>query len=102
MTIVAILSEPFLLRFHLLSQSTLLLSQLLNQGVLLPKQPLLLLDDFVTLSQVLSQYLVLLSQMNEFLFKRHALTLLGLLPFGKSPTNPILFTSVLIAYQERN
>ena len=35
-------------------------------------------------------------------FKRHALTLLGLLPFGKSPTNPILFTSVLIAYQERN
>ena len=77
MTIVAILSEPFLQRFHLLSQSTLLLSQLLNQGVLLPKQPLLLLDDFVTLSQVLSQYLVLLSQMNEFFFKRHALTLLG-------------------------
>ena len=77
MTIVAILSEPFLLRFHLLSQSTLLLSQLLNQGVLLPKQPLLLLDDFVTLSQVLSQYLVLLSQMNEFFFKRHTLLYWG-------------------------
>ena len=102
MTIVAILSEPFLQRFHLLSQSTLLLSQLLNQGVLLPKQPLLLLDDFVTLSQMLSQCLILLSQMNEFFFKRHALTLLGWLPFGKSPTNPIVFTSVLIAYQERN
>ncbi len=50
-------------------------------------QPLLLLDDFVTLSQLLSQYLILFSQMNEFFFKRHALTLLGLLPFGKSPAD---------------
>ena len=87
MAIVAILTEPFLQRFHLLSQSALLLSQLLYQGFLLPKPPLLLLDEFVTLSQLLSQSLILFSQMNEFFFKRHALTLLGLLPFGKSPAD---------------
>ena len=62
MAIVAILTEPFLQRFHLLSQSTLLLAQLLNQGILLPKHPLLLLDDFVTLSQLLSQSLLLSDQ----------------------------------------
>ncbi len=87
MAIVAILGEPFLHGFHLLRQGALLLSQLLYQGILLRKQPLLLLDDFLALSQLLSQNLILFSQMHEFFFNRHALTLLGLLPFGKSPAD---------------
>jgi hypothetical protein len=85
--IVAILREPFLHGFHLLCQGALLLTQLLYQGILLREQLLLLLDDFVTLSQLLSQNRILFSQMNEFFFNRHALTLLGLLPFGKSPAD---------------
>ncbi len=80
MAIVAIFREPPLQGFDLLAQAAVLLTQLLNQDALLPQQRLLLLDQFVTLRQ-------LLSQSDQFFFDRHALTLLALTSFGKSPAN---------------
>ena len=78
--IVAIFREPLVQGFHLLGQTAVLLTQLLNQDVLLPEQRLLLPDQLVTLRQ-------LLSQRDEFFFDRHALTLLPLMPLGKSPAD---------------
>jgi hypothetical protein len=79
-TIVAIFREPVLQGFQLLTV-------VLDQGVLLREQRLLLLDDFVSLHQLFSQDLILFSQRDQFFFDRHALTLLGLTPFGKSPAD---------------
>jgi hypothetical protein len=45
------------------------------------------LDDFITLHQLLSQNRILFSQMLQFFFHRHALTLLALTSFGKSPAD---------------
>ena len=85
--IVAIFREPVLQGFHLLTQAAYLLTLLLDQGVLLAEQRLLLLDEFFSLRQLLSQSLILFSQIDQFFFNRHALTLLGLTPFGKSPAD---------------
>jgi hypothetical protein len=49
MAIVAILGEPVLHGFQLLAQAAYLLTVLLEQGILLRKQLLLLLDTFVSL-----------------------------------------------------
>ncbi len=87
MAIVAILREPVLQGFHLLAQATHLLTLLLDQGILLPEQRLLLLDEFVSLRQLFPQNPILFSQIKKFFFDRHALTLLGLTPFGKSPAD---------------
>ena len=87
MAIVAIFREPVLQGFHLLTQAAYLLTLLLDQGVLLAEQRLLLLDEFISLRQLLSQSLILFSQIDQFFFDRHALTLLALLPFGKSPAD---------------
>src|SRR5258708_17291676 len=73
--------------FHLLAQTTDLLSHLLDQRILLRDHLLLLFADFSTLYQLLSQDLILFSQMLQFFFNRHALTLLGLMPLGKSPAD---------------
>jgi hypothetical protein len=51
---------------------------------LLCKHLLLLLDEFVSLRQLLPQHLILFSQRDQFFFDRHARTLLTLAPFGKS------------------
>ena len=59
----------------------------LDHGVLLREQLLLLLDEFVSLRQLVPQNLILFSQIDQFFFDRHALTLLGLTPFGKSPAH---------------
>ena len=52
MAIVTIFREPILQGFHLLGHTTVLLTQLLNQDVLLPEQRLLL-DHFPTPHQLL-------------------------------------------------
>src|SRR6266705_1319617 len=44
-------------------------------------------DEFVSLRQLLPQSLLLFSHRDQFFFNRHALTLLGLTPFGKSPAD---------------
>jgi len=80
MAIVAILRKPVLHGFHLLAQAAYLLTLLLEHGVLL-------LDEFVSLRQLFPQYLLLFSQRDQFFFDRHALTLLDLTPFGKSPAD---------------
>src|SRR6266446_3595862 len=85
--IVTVFREPVSQGFHLLAQAAHLLTVLLDHGVLLGEQPLLLLDDFVSLRQLFPQNLILFSQINQFFFNRHALTLLGLTPFGKSPAD---------------
>jgi len=85
--IVAIFREPALQGFHLLAQAAHLLTMVLDQGVLFRQQRLLLLDDFVSLRQLFSQHLILFSQICKFFFDCHALTLLGLAPFGKSPAH---------------
>ena len=72
---------------RLLAQTPQLLSQLLDHSILLPGHLLLLLNEFITLHQLLSQDLLLFSQILQFFFNRHALTLLGLTPFGKSPAD---------------
>jgi hypothetical protein len=59
----------------------------LDHGVLFREQRLLLLDEFVSLRQSFPQQLILFSQPDQFFFDRHAPTLLGLTPFGKSPAN---------------
>jgi hypothetical protein len=85
--IVAIFREPLLQGFHLLAQAAHLLTVLLDHSVLLREQRLLLPDDFVSLRQLFSQNLILFSQICKFFFNRHARTLLGLAPFGKSPAD---------------
>src|SRR6266568_3417931 len=85
--IVAIFREPVPQIFHLLAQAAHLLTVVLEQGVLLRQPRLLLLDEFVSLRQLFPQTLILFSQRNQFFFNRHALTLLGLTPFGKSPAD---------------
>ena len=87
MAIVAILREPILQGFHLLAQAGYLLALVLDHGVLLAEHRLLLLDEFVSQRQLFPQYLILFSQRKKFFFDRHALTLLGLTPFGKSPAD---------------
>ena len=74
MTIVAILGQPVSQGLHLLAQAVHLLIVVLEQGFLLCQQRLLLRNEFVSLRQL-------------FFFDRHALTLLALLPFGKSPAD---------------
>ncbi len=87
MAIVAIFGEPLPQAGDLLAQAAHLFTVLLEQGVLLGKQGLLLLDECVSLGQLLPQLLILFSQRDQFFFNRHALTLLGLTPFGKSPAD---------------
>ncbi len=82
--IVTVFREPLLQSFQLLAQPAHLLTVVLDQGVLLPEQLLLLLDEFVSLPQLFPQYLILFSQIVQFFFDRHALTLLGWTPLGKS------------------
>jgi hypothetical protein len=71
--IVAIFGRPVSQGFHLLAQAVHLLCVLPNQ--------------FVSLRQLFSQDLILFSHSEQFFFDRHALTLLALLPFGKSPAD---------------
>ncbi len=85
--IVAIFGGPVSQGFQLLAQAAHLLCVLLDHGVLLGEHRLLLLDQFVSLCQVFSQHLILCSQSEQFFFDRHALTLLALTPFGKSPAD---------------
>ena len=87
MAIVAIFREPVLQGFQLLTQAAHLLPVVLDHGVLLREQRLLLLDEFVSLRQLFPQHLLLFSQRDQFFFDRHARTLLGLTPFGKSPAD---------------
>jgi hypothetical protein len=84
--IVAIFGGPVSQGFHLLAQAVHLLCVLLDHAVLLGEQRLLL-DEFVSLRQLFSQHLILFSHSEQFFFDRHALTLLALLPFGKSPAD---------------
>jgi hypothetical protein len=85
--IVAIFGGPVSQGFHLLAQTVHLLSMMLDHGVLLTEQCLLLPNQFVSLRQVFSQDLLLFSHSQQFFFDRHALTLLALTPFGKSPAD---------------
>ncbi len=87
MAIVAIFHELVSQGFQLLVQVAHLLPVVLDHGVLLRQHRLLLLDEFVSLRQVFPQTLILFSQIDQFFFDRHALTLLGLTPFGKSPAD---------------
>jgi hypothetical protein len=86
-TIVTVFREPVLQGFYLLTQAVHLLTMLLDQGVLLREQLFLLLDDFASLRQLFPQNPILFSQRDQFFFDRHALTLLGSTPFGKSPAD---------------
>ena len=87
MAIVAIFRELVSQRFQLLAQAAHLLLVVLDHGVLFREQRLLLLDEFVSLPQSFPQQLILFSQPDQFFFDRHAPTLLGLTPFGKSPAH---------------
>jgi hypothetical protein len=98
--IVAIFGEPLPQAFDLLAQAAHLLSVLLEQGVLLGEQRLLLLDECISLRQLFSQLLILFSQIHQFFLDRHAPTLLGLTLFGKSQrtwpvTYPQFYVSIL-------
>jgi hypothetical protein len=85
--IMAIFGEPVLQGFQVLAQAAHLLALLLDDRVVLGEQGLLLLDQFVSLRQLLPQSLILFAQPDQFFFNRHALTLLALPPFGKSPAD---------------
>ena len=74
---MAVFREPVPQGFHLPAQAAHLLPTLLDHGVLLREQRFLLLDEFVSLRQLFSQYLILFSQIDQFFFDRRALTLLG-------------------------
>ena len=87
MAIVAILHEPVLQGFQLLAQAAHLLTVSLDQGLLLRQHLLLPLDEFVSLRQLFPQHRILFSQRDQFFFDRHARTLPGLTPFGKSPAH---------------
>ena len=87
MAIVAIFGEPLPQASDLLTQAAHLLGVLLDNGVLLGEHCLLLLDESVSLRQLLPQSLVLFSQRDQFFFHRHARTLLDLTSYGKSPAH---------------
>ena len=87
MTIVAIFGKPILQGLQLLAQAVHPLIVVLEQGILLRQHHLLLLDEFVSLRQLLPQSLVLFSQRDQFFFHCHARTLLDLTTFGKSPAD---------------
>ena len=87
MAIVAIFRESVSQGFQLLAQAAQLLPVVLDHGVLLRQQRLLLLDSFIPLRQLLPQTLILFSQIDQFFFDRHTLTLLALTLFGKSPAH---------------
>ena len=97
MAIVAIFREPVSQGFQLLAQAAPLLTVLLDHGVLLREQRLLLLDEFVSLRQLFPQTLILFSQIDQFFFDRNARTLLGLTPFGKSPANLGSYEATIIS-----
>ena len=91
MAIVAIFGQPFLQRFHLLSE----LGQLLLLHAQFPFQQrdllLLSLDQFLLHTDrvllhagLLSQQSILVSQVDQFFFCCHALTLHVCVGFGKS------------------
>ncbi len=77
MTIVAIFGQPILQGLRVLAQAVHLLCVLLEQR-------LLLRNEFVSLRQSFSQHLILFTHSEQFFFDRHGLTLLAVLPFGKS------------------
>ena len=87
MAIVAIFHELVSQGFQLLVQVAHLLPVVLDHGVLFRQPRLLLLDECVSLRQLFSQHRILCSQICKFFFDCHALTLLGLTPFGKSPAD---------------
>ena len=87
MAIVTVFGEPILQGIDLLAQAAHLLTMVLDHVVLLGEQRLLLLDEFVSLHQLFSQYRILFSRMLQFFFDLHTSTLLGLAPFGKSPAD---------------
>ena len=80
---MTVFREPVLQGFYLLAQAVHLLTVLLDQGVLLREQLFLLLDDFVSLRQLFPQNRILFSQIDQYFFDRHALTLLGFSTFDK-------------------
>ena len=84
MAIVAIFGQPFLQRFHLLGE----LGQLLLLHAQFPFQQrdLLLLssDQFLLQAGLLSQQPILVSQVDQFFFCCHVLTLHAFADFGKS------------------
>jgi hypothetical protein len=94
--IVAIFRESVSQGFQLLAQAAQLLPVVLDHGVLLRQQRLLLLDSFIPLRQLLPQTLILFSQRDQFFFDRHALTLLALTLFGKSPAHLGSYPTVMI------
>ncbi len=84
MAIVAIFGQPFLQRFHLLSE----LGQLLLLHAQSPFQQrdqfLLQADRFLLQAGLLSQQPILVSQVDQFFFCCHVLTLHAFVGFGKS------------------
>ena len=94
MAIVAIFGQPCLQRFHLLSElGQLLLLPLLHAQFPFQQRDLLLLsvdqfllqaDRFLVQTGLLSQQPILVSQVNQFFFCCHALTLHVFVGFGKS------------------
>ena len=60
------------------------------------EQCLLPLDEFVSLRQLFSQDLSFFSHSEQFFFDRHALTLLTLLPFGKSELLLRIYHGILL------
>lgn len=97
MAMVAIFGGPVQQAVDLLAQATHLLCVLLDPGVLLTEQCLLLPTQFVSLRQVFSQDLLLFSHSEQFFFDRHARTLLALLPFGKSPADLSCYSFSMIS-----
>jgi hypothetical protein len=79
-TIAAVFCQPILQVFDLLAQGRNLFLHLLHLLILLAKPTFLLLNDGITLGQLLTQALI-------FFFKAHACTLLALMTFGKSQAN---------------
>ena len=91
MAIVAIFGQPFLQRFHLLSELGQLL--LLHAQSPFQQRDLLLLsidqfllqaDRFLLQAGLLSQQPILVSQVDQFFFCCHVLTLHAFVGFGKS------------------
>jgi hypothetical protein len=90
MAMVALFGGSVPQGFHLLAQAVHVLCMLLNHSILLSEQHLLL-DEFISLRSLFSQDFLLFSHSEQFFFDRHALTLLALLLFGKSPADLICY-----------
>ena len=101
MAVVTVFLQFLLQRLHLLAEHSLLPLHLGDQFVSVLQLPLHLGDQFVSMCQMLLQLLLVSSQLDQFVFGSHRLTVPTCIDFDKSSRTPGLLQSKLYSQNER-